>query len=131
MYRNAQLARVALLLLATLGMRAVIPDGYMPSRLGSGTLFELCPSGVPEGFIEALAGTAKRHHHHGHNSGDEAHFDASQCPIGHFLSFAMAVGDTPQPQLPEVVPGPAIRWQAPAPASAQRIAQRSRGPPTA
>lgn len=130
MNRKAPASRVALLLLATLAMRAAIPDGYMPSRVGSGLLFELCPSGVPAGFLDALAGRSMSHHH-GHESSDEGHFNASQCPIGHFLSFAMVVGDFQLPDSPELAAEPVIRRLVPEPISVHRRAHRSRGPPTA
>jgi hypothetical protein len=119
---------VALLLLATLLLRAAIPDGYMPSRPGSGLLFELCPSGVPAGFIEALAGSDSGHHH-AHDAGDETHFDASQCPIGHFLSMAAIVDDV---RALDVEPAPAAGgdWTVATPVSVARRLHRSRGPPT-
>jgi hypothetical protein len=129
MIRSTGSRRVALLLLATLLLRAAIPDGYMPSRVGSGLLFELCPSGVPAGFMEALAGAGSGHHH-GHEAGDETHFDASQCPIGHFLSMAALVDEV---RALDVEPAPATsaEWAAAAPASIARPLYRSRGPPPA
>lgn len=127
MIRTTGTRRVALLLLATLLLRAAIPDGYMPSRVGSGLLFELCPSGVPAGFMEALAGAATGHHH-AHGTGDETHFDASQCPIGHFLSMAAVSDDVPAL---DVIPAPAtaVVWTAAVPVSIARRLYRSRGPP--
>ncbi len=115
-----------LLLLATLLLRAGIPDGYMPSTLGSGQLFELCPAGVPAGFMQALSGSG--HHHHGDSAASESHYDASQCPIGHLLSAAAAVDDSWQSSvtvdLPILVEQPVIR-----PASRAPTSHRSRGPP--
>jgi len=129
MNRTTGTRRVALLLLATLLLRAAIPDGYMPSRAGSGLLFELCPSGVPAGFMEALAG-ADSGHHHAHDRSDETHFDASQCPIGHFLSMAAIVDDI---RALDVGPAAATsaEWTVAAPASIARCRYRSRGPPLA
>jgi hypothetical protein len=93
--------------LATLLLRAAIPDGYMPAKAGSGLLFELCPSGVPEGFMMAIANSGKsghQHHHHGTEPGD-SHFDAAQCPIGHLLSAAIAVdGAWPMEIAPALAP---------------------------
>ena len=129
MVRSTDTRRVALLLLATLLLRAAIPDGYMPSRVGGGLLFELCPSGVPAGFMEALAGVGPGHHH-AHEADDEAHFDASQCPIGHFLSMAAIVDDVP---VSDILPAPAVSigWIVATPAPLARRLYRSRGPPPA
>ena len=115
-----------LLLLATLLLRAGIPDGYMPAAQGSGLLFELCPAGVPAGFMQALSGSG--HHHHGDTAEAESHFDASQCPIGHLVSPAVAVDDSWQssiaPDLPVFITNPVQR-----PASRAPTSHRSRGPP--
>jgi len=115
------------LLLAALLMRAGIPDGYMPAAPGSGLLFELCPAGVPAGFMSALSGS-DHHHHHGKSDASESHFDSGQCPIGHLLSSAMAFEDVWQidarPALPEFIDTP-LRIQA----SRIPANQRSRGPP--
>jgi hypothetical protein len=90
--RSRHRRRLSVLLLATLLLRAAIPDGYMPASPYSGLLFELCPSGVPAGFIAALGGSG-HHQHHDASDGSGAHYDASQCPIGHMLSSAAAVND--------------------------------------
>jgi hypothetical protein len=90
MSRTSQYRPALVWVLATLLLRAAIPDGYMPAKAGSGLLFELCPSGVPAGFMMAIAKSGHQHHHHGTESGD-AHFDAAQCPIGHLLSAAITV----------------------------------------
>ena len=76
-------------LLASLLLRASIPDGYMPAKWGSGLLVELCPARVPAQVMQALGGD---HHHHGPAS-TSSHLDTSQCPIGHMLSAAAAVDD--------------------------------------
>jgi len=115
-----------LLLLATLLLRAGIPDGYMPAGQGSGLLFELCPAGVPAGFMQALSGSG--HHHHGNTAETESHYDASQCPIGHLLSAAATVDDVwPSniaPDLPVF-----IDYPVPRPGSRAPTSHRSRGPP--
>lgn len=119
---------VAVAVLATLLLRASIPDGYMPAPVGSGLLFELCPARVPAGLMRALSGSAS---HHDHSAGEAAgaHFDAAQCPIGHLLSAAAAI-DTqrlePDVPTPAGVQGPAVRLRA----SARLLTRRSRGPPT-
>ena len=74
--------------LATLVLRALTPDGYMIGSLKSGLLFELCPEGMPPGFLQALTGE----HHHSHHGGedDRSSASSSQCPIGHLLFPAIA-----------------------------------------
>jgi hypothetical protein len=118
---------VSVALLATLLLRAAVPDGYMPSAAGSGLLFELCPSGVPAAFMAALSGSSE-HKHHDDASSPAGHFDAGQCPIGHLLSAAATL-DTHwvQPEVPAQTPPPGLP-------SALRLvtrssAHRSRGPP--
>lgn len=115
-----------LMLLAALLLRAGIPDGYMPAAQGSGLLFELCPAGVPAEFMQALSGSG--HHHHGHTADTESHYDASQCPIGHLLSAAVAVDDV---WLSSTAPDLSvyIDIQVPEPASRAPTSHRSRGPP--
>jgi len=114
-----------LILLASLMMRAGIPDGYMPAAPGSGLLFELCPSGVPAEFMQMLGGG---HHHHGPAHDPATHFDAGQCPIGHMLASAVAAGDflelelSTVPQFLVATPDPSNRSRSPATA-------RSRDPP--
>jgi len=81
-----------IVLLASLLMRAGIPDGYMPSAGDNGLLFELCPAGVPETFMRALSGS-EHHQHHAAAESSEPHYDAGQCPIGHILSSSVAFDD--------------------------------------
>jgi len=126
MNRSARYRQTLWLLLASLLMRAAVPDGYMPSALGSGQLFELCPAGVPAGFMQALSGSG--HHHHSNSAASESHYDASQCPIGHLLSAAATVDDSWQsnvaPELPVFLDLPVLRPVSRAPGN-----HRSRGPP--
>jgi hypothetical protein len=114
-------------ILATLLLRAAIPDGYMPAQPGSGLLFELCPSGVPDGFMMAIAQSDHQHHHHATESGD-SHYDAAQCPIGHLLSAAVAVdSDWPTASVPVLVPYNEELFFAPV--SRTPANSRSRDPP--
>lgn len=119
--------KVLLLLVSALLLRAGIPDGYMPAAPGSGLLFELCPSGVPAGFMQALSG-GDRHQHHDMPGAAEAHFDASQCPIGHLLSGTVAPDDVLQfdaiPELPVFIENALLTRIFRVPAN-----HRSRGPP--
>lgn len=118
---------ITLMLLATLMLRAAIPDGYMPASKGSGLLFELCPSGVPAELMLAVSGSSQ-HHHHGAEEGQSAHFDAADCPIGHLLSATVAFDDFWQDSATPVA-SVAIEFVMLVPATAARVARRSRGPP--
>lgn len=95
-----------LVLLTTLAMRAAIPDGYMPSAVGSGLLYELCPSAVPPEVMQVLQankGHGGQHaHHHAHATDHSQHsqLDGNQCEIGHLLASAVAVDMVWQAQLP-------------------------------
>ena len=114
-------------LLATLLLRAAIPEGYMPAAVGSGLFAELCPTGMPAGFFQAITGADSNHHHGSHDDAPR-HYDGGHCPIGHLLSAAVAV-DVPQlanvPLLPEEVPvTPAF-----IPAYSYRSFYHSRDPP--
>jgi len=84
----------ALLLVAALLLRAVIPAGYMPAA-DSGLWFELCPEGLPGEFAALLTGETG-HHHHGHADGENTGDDAHQCPVGHMLLSAAAVDSNSQ-----------------------------------
>jgi hypothetical protein len=114
-------------LLAALLMRAGIPDGYMPASADSGLLFELCPAGVPESFMRALSGS-DHHQHHSDSGASGSHYDASQCPIGHILSSAVAFDDLWQiestPAAQESTDSAVLTYTFRA-----AISQRSRGPP--
>ncbi len=124
-FRRNNLA--VIVLLASLLMRAGIPDGYMPSAGDNGLLFELCPAGVPESFMRALSGSAN-HHHHAAAESSEPHYDAGQCPIGHILSSSVAFDDFWQfesaPAVQEY-----INTFVPTYKSLSLIGHRSRGPP--
>lgn len=82
----------AVLLLATLGVRALLPAGYMPGNLLDGKFAELCPVASAATFTLLAADTT--HHHHGqHGNGerdDAAYSIDSACPIGSSL-FADAL----------------------------------------
>jgi len=127
MNRRAGNLQTSALLLVALLMRAGIPDGYMPSAPGSGLLFELCPAGVPAGFMSALTGS-DRHHHHNKPDDSRLHFDAGQCPIGHLLSSAVAFDDHWQsdvvPELRDFIVDPDLIITSRVP-----VSYRSRGPP--
>lgn len=113
--------------LATLSLRALTPDGYMPGSASSGLLYELCPSGMPAEIMQALAGDGHHHHHHG-GSDSTSVSSAEQCPIGHMLASAVAV-DTGS--VPDVLPDAPIFRVAPVVVFFRTTATsyRSRAPP--
>jgi len=127
MSRRARNRQTLALLLVALLMRAGIPDGYMPSAPGSGLLLELCPAGVPAGFMSALA-RSKQHHHHDEADASQSHFDAGQCPIGHLLSSTAAFDNPWQldaiPELASFLATPVLIDTSRVP-----VSYRSRGPP--
>ena len=113
--------------LATMALRAAIPAGFMPSAVGDGLPFEMCPSAVPAEILVAMSGAG--HHHAGHDTDrDGSHFQAGHCPIGQVLSTAIA--DDGQTAI-EVVP--AVAALAPqfetALSSFEQSTRRSRDPP--
>ena len=85
----------ALLLVAALLLRAVIPAGYMPAAAGGGLWFELCPEGLPAEFAELLTGDTA-HHHHGDADSEIAGDDVHQCAVGHILLSAAAMDSASQ-----------------------------------
>lgn len=124
---NVHRYQLSLLLLATLLLRASIPDGYMPAALASGLPFVLCPSGVPTGFMATLT-ASDQHRHHETDRSAGSHFESGQCPIGHMLAPAAAIADhcptvaTPAPPAFTALPDPIY-------ASVMPVKPRSRGPP--
>ena len=124
--RNRQFLLVATL--ATLSLRALAPDGYMPGSADSGLLYELCPEGMPVEIMQALAGDGQHHHHHGSDGETTSAGGSEQCPIGHMLASAMAMDSTPAsdmlPDTPAYDDVPvAVLFHTPA------IGYRSRAPP--
>lgn len=77
-----------LLVLAGFALRAVAPLGYMPSALGSGYLFELCPDQMPVGFT--FAETGSHHHHHDSSDTEAPATTADLCDFGHLLISVVA-----------------------------------------
>ena len=95
--RNRQLFLVATL--ATLALRALAPDGYMPGSADSGLLYELCPEGMPVEIMQALAGDNQHHHHHGDDGEATSASGSEQRPIGHMLASAIAMDTTPTSEI--------------------------------
>ena len=130
MIRRSRHTRMILLAaLAMLSLRALTPDGYMPGAKDSGLLYELCPSGVPQEILQALAGGGHHHHHHQHGANDGASVSApEQCPIGHMLVSA-APTDTSVPT--ELLPDTNVFVSEPRAQhhDARTTAFRSRAPP--
>lgn len=114
-------------LLAAMLLRAAIPDGYMPASAGSGLLFELCPSGLPDGFVASLSGQDK-HVHHAEDQRSGEHFSLENCPVGQLLAAVVAVdlhwlgSEPPQAESPVFLPA-VLR-------PSDRVSlQQARGPP--
>ena len=86
-YRKLAIASV----LAGFALRALAPVGYMPSAVGDGLLFELCPEQLPPGFV--LSSTSSHHDHHNQAASDASlpADGADQCQIGHLLFSAIAI----------------------------------------
>lgn len=117
-----------LLLLAGLALRAITPVGYMPSTLGSGLLFELCPDQLPVGFT-LNSSSSHQHHHHPANA-ETSDTSADLCDFGHLLvsaidqdTYAIDFGDA----LPSVAVFPAAGRT---PDLVTLRAYHSRAPPT-
>jgi hypothetical protein len=125
MYSPARRSILFVAALAMLSLRALTPDGYMPATMGSGLLFELCPDGIPDAFMQALGG-GHHHHHGGQDSASDS--GSEQCPIGHMLASALASDvDTTTDVAPVVTLPPAY---SPAGTWRQRTAvYQSRAPP--
>ena len=123
--RNRQFLLVATL--ATLALRALAPDGYMPGSAKSGLLYELCPEGMPVEIMQALAGDSQ-HHHHGNAGEATLATDSEQCPIGHMLASAIAMDVTPAS---EMLPDTPVYDDVPVAVLFRTsvIAYRSRAPP--
>lgn len=114
-------------LLVTLLLRAAIPDGYMPAAASSGLFAELCPTGMPFGFMQAISGADGGHHHGSHDDGS-SHYNSDHCPIGHLLSGAVAV-DIPQWASEPPAPAPRAATPAASPVFIYRGVHHSRDPP--
>jgi hypothetical protein len=110
---------VAALILASFGVHALVPEGFMPG--GGGLSIQICPDGFPGQLLSASA----RHHHGGRLS----HTD--HC------AFGSAGSGGPQTSLSPLA-GTALARDAPAvdafsPAAAVRLVHlpQPRGPPAA
>jgi hypothetical protein len=124
--RNRRFVLVAAL--ATLALRALTPDGYMPGSAGSGLIYELCPEGMPVEIMQALGGNS-HHHHHGDDGSASASVSATeQCPIGHMLASAIAMDTT---SVSDILPDTPVFDDVPVALlfRTQAIRYRSRAPP--
>ena len=73
---------IAIILLFLL--RAMVPAGFMPAALGSGSPVQLCPQGLTAQEVAVLLGE-----HHAHHHGEEAQAgEEFNCPLGLLLSAA-------------------------------------------
>lgn len=123
--RHGRLAVV--MLFASLVVRAMIPNGYMPGNLLAGEFMVLCPQGLPLPAAQAL------HHDHGaknHGAENELSFDADRaCPIG---SALLAVAPPPAVTFPETLAAGRYVPQDPVvlpPQTLRILSYESRAPP--
>ena len=119
-------SRALLVLAAAVFLRAVVPAGYMPSSVGSGLLFELCPEGVPAEFMAMLSGS--KGHDHGDQHSEHHEAGGHDCSMGHLLLSAAAVDNSADNEVAPATPVFAIvpRYSF---TSAVRTHYHSRGPP--
>jgi hypothetical protein len=123
---------LALLLVAALALRGLIPDGYMPVASAGGMSMELCPgaAALPPGLAGHAHGLPPRHAGHtGHGSGDPgaAHHPTCLFSTGASTAFAavLAAPALMAPALTGCGDRPCARLFVPA----ILRAQSSRGPP--
>ena len=118
--------KLLMMLFAALALRAVIPLGYMPGNLAAGTLVEMCPDGMPAGFVELLGG---QHHHGGHDANsDSASASIEYCSMGHLLApTAVAAGEPAILDIPRQFRPPTYFQRETRPG--EFVAYLSRGPP--
>lgn len=73
-------------LLSSFFVQSLIPVGYMPASIKSGSIVELCPEGMSAEWMMALLG-----HHHAHHSPDKPQF--AKCDLGGGLAASALVAD--------------------------------------
>lgn len=70
-----------------LGLRALVPAGYMPGNLLAGEFMVLCPGGMQAEFVQQLQ--ADQGNHDPHSAHGQSVVDAdTSCPIGSALQLA-------------------------------------------
>ena len=118
-------------------LQSLFPSGYMPANLADGWVAALCPEGLPDAFVQQLAGTGLHSNHHAHHivgeadgpSGD-ATMSMGSCELGSALDQSFDVTESSVAvahyHIVPIVPTPELVWVA---ANAIHFA-RSRAPPT-
>ena len=81
-------------LMIGLGLRALIPAGYMPGSIDGGPWFVLCGDSVPISMTMP-ASEAGDHHHH-HDEASETSSLSGDCSFGHLLAGAVLTADIDQ-----------------------------------
>jgi hypothetical protein len=120
------------LLLVVLGVRALVPAGFMPST-EQPLSFQICPDGFP---AQLLKSNQAEHHHHHHDGGSDEQQPTHDSMRGEHCVFAPAAGAGPAPEglLLGAVPPTQVRLQLETESailSPQRFRQPpSRAPPT-
>ena len=94
MLSKRQMRNILLPVLVTgLGLRALIPAGYMPGSFEGGPWFVLCEESLP--MLMATAPEDPGHHHH-HAEGSAAPSMSGDCSFGHLLAGAALTADIEQ-----------------------------------
>jgi hypothetical protein len=117
------------LLLVVLGVRALVPAGFMPSTEKPFS-FQICPDGFPAQLLKSSQGEHHQHHHGG-GGDDEQPQPSDDSMRGEHCVFAPAAGAGPAPEGPllSAVPPTQVRLQLET-ESAILSPQRFRRPPS-
>lgn len=69
-------------------LRSLVPAGFMPAALASGSPIQLCPQGLSPGVIAVLFDHHQQHHHahHGHVPDQASQGEEFNCPLGLVLN---------------------------------------------
>tara|TARA_B100000676_G_C17825391_1_gene704887 strand:+ start:423 stop:842 length:420 start_codon:yes stop_codon:yes gene_type:complete len=71
---------LAYLLLSIFALEAIVPLGYMPSKLSQGQWVDICP--VQQASLASLLQTSHHHHHHDSNDNESSISAKSVCDWG-------------------------------------------------
>lgn len=125
--------RKSILILAgivCLGLRALVPAGYMPGNLLAGEFMVLCPSGMQADFVQQLH--PDQGVHDTHSAHDQGVVDAdTSCPIGSALQLAVLPIDEVRRAVSIDLPRHAADIAQREIAATHRYRYQSRAPPPA
>ncbi len=96
MFSHRRITNILLsVLMIGLGLRALIPAGYMPGSFESGPWFVLCEDSLP--MLMTAAPQDSEHHHHHHGKEPASSSMSGDCSFGHLLAGAALTTDIEQP----------------------------------